>query len=128
KLAEKTMAATREVGAAISGIQQGTRKNVDNFEAAAKLIGQATEQAGVSGAALKEIVALVEDATDQVRSIATAAEEQSAASEEINRSVDDINRISTEVSEAMSHSARAVAELADQAQELRSLIASLKAE
>ncbi len=126
KLAEKTMAATREVGAAITGIQQGTQKNVDNFEAAAKLIGQATEQAGVSGAALKEIVALVEDATDQVRSIATAAEEQSAASEEINRSVDDINRISTEVSQAMSHSARAVAELAEQTQELRSLIASLK--
>ncbi len=126
KLAEKTMAATREVGDAIKGIQQGTRKNVDNFEGAAKLIAEATELANASGESLKEIVTLVEEATDQVRSIATAAEQQSAASEEINRSVDDINRISSDVSEAMRQSAQAVAELAGQAQVLQSLIADLQ--
>ncbi len=83
KLAEKTMTATKEVGEAISGIQQGTRKNLENVERSARTVQQATELANKSGEALVEIVHMVETATDQVRSIATASEEQSATSEEI---------------------------------------------
>jgi methyl-accepting chemotaxis protein len=67
-------------------------------------------------------------ASDQVRSIATAAEEQSAASEEINKSIEDINRISSEVSEAMRQSAQAVGEMAQQAQVLNTLIEELKSD
>ena len=51
---------------------------------------------------LKEIVTIVEESADQVRSIATASEQQSAASEEINRAVEDINRISGDTAQAMS--------------------------
>jgi methyl-accepting chemotaxis protein len=128
KLAEKTMSATREVGDAISGIQQGTKKNVGNVENIGRLIEEATSLANKSGEALKEIVGLVDMASDQVRSIATAAEEQSAASEEINRSIEDINRISSEVSEAMRQSAHAVGEMAEQAQVLNGLIDELKSD
>jgi methyl-accepting chemotaxis protein len=128
KLAEKTMSATREVGDAISGIQQGTKKNVGNVENIGRLIEEATDLANKSGEALKEIVGLVDMASDQVRSIATAAEEQSAASEEINRSIEDINRISSEVSEAMRQSAHAVGEMAEQAQVLNGLIHELKSD
>jgi len=126
KLAEKTMTATKEVGEAISGIQQGARKNLENVEYSVITIEQATGLANESGAALKEIVALVEVSTDQVRSIATASEEQSAASEEINRSIEDINRISGETASAMNQSAQAVGELARQAQTLRTLIEDMK--
>ncbi|MBI5520488.1 MAG: methyl-accepting chemotaxis protein [Desulfovibrio sp.] len=127
KLAEKTMAATKEVGDAISGIQQGTRKNLDNVERAAHTVEQATTLAQKSGEALNEIVLVVDTATDQVRSIATASEQQSATSEEINRSIEDINRISSETADAMRQSAQAVGELAHQAQTLRSLIERMKA-
>jgi methyl-accepting chemotaxis protein len=89
-------------------------------------IQEATELAGQSGEALKEIVSLVESASDQVRSIATASEEQSAASEEINRSIEDINRISAETADAMRQSAQAVDELADQSNVLKNLIDSMK--
>ncbi|GAB6126212.1 methyl-accepting chemotaxis protein [Humidesulfovibrio idahonensis] len=126
KLAEKTMTATKEVGAAISGIQNGTKKNLDNVERAVTTVEEATELAGKSGDALQEIVNLVEVATDQVRSIATASEEQSAASEEINRSIDEINRISSETASAMNQSAQAVGELASQAGNLRGLIDKMK--
>ncbi|GFK92785.1 Methyl-accepting chemotaxis protein PctC [Fundidesulfovibrio magnetotacticus] len=128
KLAEKTMTATREVGEAISGIQQGARVNVNNVETAARLIEEATGLANSSGESLRQIVELVENAADQVRSIATAAEQQSAASEEINRSVEDINRISSLTSEAMRHASSAVAELSSQAQVLGSLIRELQCE
>ncbi len=128
KLAEKTMTATKEVGDAVIGIQGGTRKNIDNVEAAVSRIELATGLAGQSGEALDEIVSLVEVTTDQVRSIATASEQQSSASEEINRNIDDVNRISSETTDAMRHSALAVGEMAQQAQALKALIDQMKAE
>ncbi len=126
KLAEKTMTATKEVGSAISGIQNGTRKNLDNVSRAVATVEQATGLANQSGEALGEIVALVDTAADQVRSIATASEQQSATSEEINRSVNEINRISSETADAMRQSSQAVTDLAGQAQALRALIDKMK--
>ena len=84
--------------------------------------------AGESGQALSAIVGLVENASDQVRSIATASEQQSAASEEINHSIEDVNRISAETSDAMRQSAQAVGELASQSQMLKTLIDTMKSE
>jgi methyl-accepting chemotaxis protein len=126
KLAEKTMTATKEVGDAIRGIQGGTRKNIENVEQSVAKIEAATGLAVQAGEALKAIVALVDTTSDQVRSIATASEEQSAASEEINRSIDDVNRISAETSDAMRQSAQAVGEMANQAQVLKGLIERMK--
>lgn len=128
KLAEKTMTATKEVGDAIRGIQDGTRKNIDNVENAVHKIGAVTGLAGESGTALNEIVMLVDLTTDQVRSIATASEQQSAASDEINRSIEDVHRISAETSDAMRQSAQAVGELANQSQALKNLIEQMKDE
>jgi methyl-accepting chemotaxis protein len=126
KLAEKTMTATKEVGQAITGIQQGTRANIGNVDQVARTIDEATSLAGASGQALDEIVGLVDTTTDQVRSIATAAEEQSSASEEINRSITDISRIATESAQALRGSAQAIVELADQSQILRTLIDEMR--
>jgi len=128
KLAEKTMTATKEVGDAIHGIQDGARRNVGAVDRTVSLIGDATGLAGKSGESLKAIVELVDASSDQVRSIATASEQQSAASEEINRAIEDISRISNENADAMSQSAQAVMELAEQAQALSRLIGELKAE
>jgi len=126
KLAEKTMTATKEVGEAISGIQHGTRKNLEGVEHAVVTIGQATSLANKSGEALQEIVRLVEISTDQVRSIATASEQQSAASEEINHSIEDIRHISSKTADAMHQSAQAIGELTLQTQSLRTLIETMK--
>ncbi|EPR37210.1 methyl-accepting chemotaxis sensory transducer with Cache sensor [Desulfovibrio sp. X2] len=128
KLAEKTMTATNEVGGAIRDIQSGARSNVASVDSAAKAIDQATELAGKSGEELGAIVSIVDVSADQVRSIATASEEQSAASEEINQSITEVNRISIETADAMQQSSRAVVELADQAQVLRNLIEEMQSE
>jgi len=126
KLAEKTMHATQEVSQAITNIQAGARRNIQNTDDASKAVENATALAGKSGDALGEIVRLVDSAADQVRSIATAAEQQSSASEEINRSIDEINRISSETSQVMTESARAIQDLSMQAQELHSLVQDMK--
>jgi len=128
KLAEKTMTATKEVGDAIRGIQQGTAKNVDNVEQAVKSIEAATDLASRSGQSLQAIVSLVDQASDQVRAIATASEEQSAASEEINRAIGEMDTISRETSQAMTEAARAVSDLTRQAHELRALMDRMRGE
>ena len=127
KLAEKTMAATREVGDAIRGIQEGARKNMDNVDQAVKNIDQSTLLAKKSGQSLDEIVRLVDQTSDQVRSIATASEQQSASSEEINRSIEEVSTISSETSQAMGQAAQAVGDLASQTAELKHLIERMQA-
>ncbi|KHK01054.1 methyl-accepting chemotaxis protein [Desulfovibrio sp. TomC] len=126
KLAEKTMHATKEVGQAITGIQRGTSDAVSRVDRAVSRVGTASELAARSEAALGEIVTVVEAAGDQVRAIATAAEQQSATSEEINRSVESISAIAAETSQAMHQSAQAVSDLARQANDLNSLMAQLR--
>jgi len=128
KLAEKTMTATKQVGEAIRGIQEEARKNINSVEYAVLKIDAATSLASKSGDTLIEIVSLVDLATDQVRSIATASEQQSTASEEINRNVEDVNRISSETSDAMRQSAHAVEELANQSHALKGLLDQMKNE
>ena len=128
KLAEKTMTATKEVGEAIHGIQQGTGRNVQHVEQAADSVEEASTLADAAGQALAAIVALVDSASDQVRSIATAAEEQSATSEEINRSIEDVNAIASAASTAMGEASRAVGDLAREAQELAALTQELETE
>jgi len=126
KLAEKTMAATKEVGNTVAGIQTGTRANVQNVEQAVELVEHATTLAEQSGEALREIVSLVDAVTDQVRSIATASEEQSATSEEINRSFEEINRISKETAGVMSDASHTVSELSNLTRTLQELIEELR--
>ncbi|WMW65054.1 methyl-accepting chemotaxis protein [Nitratidesulfovibrio liaohensis] len=126
KLAEKTMHATQEVGAAVRGIQQGTRTNMEHVDRSVVTIEDATDLARRSGESLREIVRFVDAAADQVRGIATASEQQSAASEEINRAVEQVSAISAETAQAMREAATAVNELANQSQVLKRLVEELK--
>ena len=126
KLAEKTMTATQEVGQAITGIQQGTRKNIHNVEQAGVSIEEAAKLSAQSGQSLKRILEFVQMVNDQVQSIATASEQQSAASEEINHSVEQVATISAETAQAMEQASSAVADLAQQSQALQRLIVEMK--
>ncbi len=126
KLAEKTVQATSEVSKNVTSIQLAANTNIKNTEHAATAVDLATDLAGRSGKALEEIVLLVGSSTDQVRSIATASEEQSAASEQITHSASQVNSIAEETASAMEQSAVAVAEQAKLAEELRMLVSSMQ--
>jgi methyl-accepting chemotaxis protein len=127
KLAEKTMTATRDVGATISAIQEGTLANARQVEGMADAAAQASSLARNSGEALAEIVSLVETASDQVRAIAAASEQQSASSEEINRSVDEIRELAGRIAQGMEGSAAIVRELGFQRDSLTEVIGQLRA-
>ena len=101
KLAESTMNATKEVGEAISGIQQSARESIEAAERTSTELNDTVILVEKSGESLVEIVQDVAAVADQVRSIAAAAEQQSAASEEITRALDEINRMADEGATAM---------------------------
>lgn len=126
KLAEKTMQATKEVGAAIKGIQTGTRQSIDAVVRTTGNLHTTTELVERSGESLVSIVTGITEAAVQVSSIATAADEQSAASEEITHALDEIHRMADETAKAMQQSAQAVGELAMQSHELQRLVNQLR--
>jgi methyl-accepting chemotaxis protein len=126
KLAEKTMAATKDVGDVVSGIQQGARETIVTVNASATDIKHAANLSQDSGQALDGIVSMVDEAFNQVQSIATAAEQQSRAGEEINQAITQISHIAIENSQAMEQSSQAVVDLAQQAQVLRSVITEMR--
>ncbi len=125
KLAEKTMVATDEVGTAIKAIQNGAQRSIEGVSLASQAVKQSTEIAHSSGQTLERIVDIVNGTSDQVQSIATAAEQQSATSEEINRAVDDINSIASRTAEGMHAANEASSELVRMSDELNVLIKQL---
>ena len=128
KLAEKTMSATQDVGRAVYEIQEGTRKNISSVETVVTSIESAASLSINSGESLRHILEFVDQVNDQVQSIATASEQQSATSEEINRSVEQIATISAETAQAMEHAAKAVTDLIQQTHVLHGLIQNMKAQ
>ncbi|EFL49475.1 methyl-accepting chemotaxis sensory transducer with Cache sensor [Solidesulfovibrio fructosivorans JJ]] len=126
KLAEKTMTATKEVGQAVSGIQTGVSGTLTGMDRTKQIIEQSLGQTAQASSGLGTILGLVVESSDQVRGIATAAEQQSTATEDINRNIEEINVISTETADAMREAAKAVSDLAEQAVVLQDLIRSLE--
>jgi methyl-accepting chemotaxis protein len=128
KLAEKTMTATGEVASVVAAIDNGVRENVAGVDAAVAAVGDATTLAGQAEGSLRQIVSMVETASDEVRSIATASEQQSATSEEINRALGDINGISEETALGMDEAGRELGRLSEAAAELANLIEAMRRE
>lgn len=126
KLAEKTMVSTTDVGKAIREIQDSAAKSMAQVDSSVAAIEEATDYANQSGAVLGEIVSMVDNTADQVRAIATAAEQQSASSDEINRFILEVNDIAAETASSMKEAAIAMEELSRQSQILNGLIDHMK--
>lgn len=126
KLAENTMEATSRVGNAIQTIQSGTHQNIDAMTNTAKAVEEATKLVTESGDAFGRIVSKVTPATDQVRAIATAAEQQSAASEEITQAIDEISHISTVTADKMQQAKQSVDTLSGVSDSLKGMMHTLQ--
>ncbi|MEL7638023.1 MAG: methyl-accepting chemotaxis protein [Solidesulfovibrio sp.] len=128
KLAEKTMTATKDVAGFITAMQQSARKNIEKTDETSRAIREGTQKANDSGSMLQEIVGIVAHTSDEIRSMATAAEEQAATCEQMRRAMEEINRIATETMEAMAASSRAVGALGGQARNLEAVVAGLESD
>ncbi len=125
KLAEKTMTATKEVGAAVRGIQDGTAKNVANVEQAVHGIAQASALAAASRDALHAIAGQVAEAASLAADIAAASGRQAAASARVGGSIEHIRALAQETAAAMDTAEQAAEEMAGQTHTLKNLLESL---
>ena len=128
KLAEKTMQATGEVSSVVAAIQSGVKGNISGMESAAEAARKSSDLAGGAGETLLEIVAMIERTADQVRSIATAAEQQSQTSEEINRAVSAVSRIAARTSDDMHSAEQDLERMAGAAASLKKLVDGMRRE
>lgn len=122
KLAEKTMAATKEVGDSISAIQDSAKLNIETTEGATKAIAHAADLAGRTGEVFAAILEAANANTARVQEIATAAEEQSAASDQVTAATAEVSRIVSETTVGMQASTQAVYELSQLSAELNNLM------
>ncbi|WP_291440156.1 methyl-accepting chemotaxis protein [Desulfovibrio sp.] len=126
KLAEKTMASTKDVDSAVSAMQKSTTHSMASLDEAVAQVTRATTSANASGAALEAIVGMAEATAQQVRSIAAASEEQSAASDAVAHAVSQVSQSGRHNAQTLTDAAGAVTGLAGQAAALKALVDSLR--
>ena len=125
KLAEKTMVATKEIEAAIKGMQESARCNVRNTEIASDAIRQGTEMVERSGSILQEAVRFVETTANAVHIIVSATEGQAQAISHATRSTEEIHQIAVGVFESMQQSAQVVRDVGEITENLHKIIADM---
>lgn len=125
KLAEKTMVATKEIEAAIKGMQESARCNVRNTEVASDAIRQGTEMVERSGSILQDAVRFVETTANAVHVIVSATGGQAQAISHATKSTEEIHQIAVGVFESMQQSAQVVHEVGEITENLHKVIADM---
>jgi methyl-accepting chemotaxis protein len=89
-LAEKTTTATKEIGDMIKKIQEETSSAVRSMQTGTKDVDNGVMLANQAGQSLKQIVEAIQNVTDMIMQIATAAEEQSATGGEVVSNIESV--------------------------------------
>ena len=125
-LAERTTRATKEIGEMIKAIQKETKDAVTSMEQSVAQVEQGTSHASESGRSLQEILDIINNVTEQISQIATAAEEQTATTREISSNVMNLNDLAKQNDHALHETAVAVNDVSRQAEELKGLVGQFK--
>ena len=125
-LAERTTRATGEIGNMIKSIQSETRSAVGAMEGGVREVEKGTSEAAKSGEALQDIIAQIENVTQQVNQIAVAAEEQTATTSEISSNIQQITGVVHETAKGAQQSAAAAGQLSDLAEGLQRVVNQFK--
>jgi methyl-accepting chemotaxis protein len=128
RLAERTSAATKEIGEMIANIQQETRAAVEAMVQGTTEVEQGVKAASEAGAKLNRIIEGAEYAAQAVSQIATAATEQASTTDEVNVNISAIAKISYDFAAGAQDSARASGSLSRLAGELDSLVSRFRVE
>lgn len=126
KLAEKTMNATKEIGAMIKAMQDEMTKAIASVEKEVAAVAEGVGYAEEAGNALREIVSKVDIVTTMNNQITTAIEEQSAVTEQISGDIADVATVVNQTTATAHQIARASEEIAEHASRLKSTVEVFK--
>ncbi len=124
ELAERTAVSTREIALIINNLQSGTKDAVEAMEAGSERVHQEVERSKGTGLALDQIRNSTLKASEQVRGIVRATQEQSRGSRQITDSINQISSMLGQIATAikqqtdgarqLAHAAEAMKEIASQ--------------
>ncbi len=125
-LAERTSRATREINEMIRGMQKETKDAVGAMKSSISDVAVAVESARESGVVLGDIRNRVEELSEQLGQIATAAEQQNATTQEISSSIQNASVTLDQTASTVRGTGAAVHELDRVAEELNRLVGSFR--
>ena len=126
KLAERTRKSTTEISEMISAIQNETKGAVAAMETAVDEVAKGSDKAAGSGKALASILQKINEVTEQIKQVATAAEEQTAATLEISNNMHQITEVVAQTSHGAQETTKAADELSELAGELDAIVKQFK--
>ncbi|GFO53304.1 hypothetical protein GMSM_03110 [Geomonas sp. Red276] len=100
KLAERSVAATKEIAQVIKQVQADTRDSVRYGELASREAGSSMELSAMAGGALANIVGSIERSAALMGEIAAMTEEQTAASHRVSEAVEKMSGSAQQVATA----------------------------
>ncbi|MFP5228190.1 MAG: methyl-accepting chemotaxis protein [Acidobacteriota bacterium] len=122
RLAERTKAATEEIGATIHRIQQETRQTIEVMDGSRAAVDSGLGETAKARGSLDEIIASSRQVEHQIQLIASAATEQTAASGEISESAGRISNLATQNTQGAEQAVAALSELSRLASDLDGMI------
>lgn len=128
KLADKTTNATDEVAQAVQAIQSETQTAVEQMHGGTERVQEGVALSQRCGQSLNDIVASAQEVETMIKSIASAAEQQTEAGAQITQSAANIAEVTRQSGEGTSQAVEAAQNLSRQAENLHAFISRYKVE
>lgn len=122
KLAEKTTAATKDIGKTIKAMQAEAKQAVASMEEGVREVEVGAEEARKSGVALDDILSQINTLSNEIGQIAVASEQQTATVDEIASNIHQISDVMKETTKSVGENAGAASEMAKLSMELNKIV------
>ncbi len=123
RLAERSSAATKQIGALVKTIQSDTNEAVISMEQTTSEVVRGARLAQDGGTALEEIESVSQELADLIQNISNAARQQAASAGHISNTMNVIQEITQQTSTGTTTTARSIGNLTGMATELKSSVA-----
>jgi methyl-accepting chemotaxis protein len=122
RLAERTKAATEEIGGTIRSIQEETRQTIEVMDSSRTAVESGLEETSKARTSLDEIIESSRQVEHQIQLIASAATQQTSASGEISESAGRISQLAAQNTQGAGEAVTALRDLSRLAADLDSII------
>ena len=126
ELAERTAVSTREIGAIITNLQNGTSDAVRAMAAGSERVHQEVERSKSAGHALDKIRSSTMKAREQVSGIVRATQEQSRGSRQITNSINQVASMLDQIASAIKQQSEGTRQLARASESMKEIAAQGK--
>ncbi len=126
RLAERSAAATKQIGALVRAIQADTHDAVAAMERSTHGVVEGTRLSDAAGAALADIRRVSKRLAELIQGISTATELQASSANGVAENIQHILTVTERTQEGTQHTAQSIRELARLAQELKDSVSRFR--